>query len=250
MYLKKTGIQKMEDYKMKEKIYIVGGSKGGVGKSIVCVALIDYLTAIRNEKVYLIESDTSNPDVGRTYLKPVDGVQRLPGAAFDLDDAEGWFNFIDAAEQYSDHHVVVNSAARNGKGIAAYIDLLDTSLRKLKREVVTFWVINRERDGLELCKKYMEMAPFSTLHIVRNGYYGELDKFQLYENSKLKTVVEGQGKSLYFHELNDMVCDIMRNNNIPIADAVEDKERFRTAMRVVLERWRERYSRMFGEVVA
>ena len=89
---------------MSEKIFMIGGSKGGVGKSIVCSALVDYLTAIRNKKIYLIESDTSNPDVGRTYFKPVDGVQRLPGAAFDLDDAEGWINFINAAEQYPDHH--------------------------------------------------------------------------------------------------------------------------------------------------
>ena len=235
---------------MREKIFMVGGSKGGVRKSIVCSALVDYLTAIRNEKVYLIESDTSNPDVGRMYLKTVNGVQRLPGAAFDLDDAEGWVNLIDAAERHSDHHVVVNSAARNGKGIAAYIELLAESMSDLKREVVTFWVINRERDGLELCKKYMEMVSFSVLHVVRNGYYGELEKFQLYENSKLKTAVEEQGKSLYFHELNDMVCDIIRNNNIPIAEAVEDKERFGLGGRTVLARWRERYSQMFEKVVA
>ena len=235
---------------MKEKIFMVGGSKGGVGKSIVCTALVDYLTAIRGEKVYLIESDTSNPDVGRMYLKPVDGVQRLPGAAFDLDDAEGWVNLIDAAERHPDHHVIVNNAARNGKGIAAYIGLLANSLRDLEREIVTFCVINRERDGLELCKKYMEMVPFGVLHIVLNGYYGNLEKFQLYENSKLKTAVEEQGKSLYFYELNDMVCDIIRNNNIPIADAVGDKERFGLGGRTVLERWRDRYKKMFDEVLA
>jgi hypothetical protein len=184
------------------------------------------------------------------YLKAVDGTQRIPGAAFDLDEAEGWVNLIDAAEQHPDHHIVVNSAARNGKGIASYVGLLANSLRDLKREVVTFWVINRERDGLELCKKYMEMVPFGVLHVVRNGYYGDLEKFQLYENSKLKGAVEAQGKSLYFHELNDLACDIMRNNNIPTADALEDKERFSLGKRTVLERWRRRYTQMFGEVVA
>jgi hypothetical protein len=81
------------------------------------------------------------------------------------------------------------NAARNGKGIASYVDLLADSLRDLEREVVTFWIINREREGLELCKKYMEMVPFSVLHIVRNGYYGEPEKFQLYENSKLKITI-------------------------------------------------------------
>jgi hypothetical protein len=48
-------------------------------------------------------------------------------------------------------------------------------------------------------------------------------KFELYRNSKLKSIAEEQGKSLYFHDLNDMVCDIMRNNNIPVADALRDR---------------------------
>jgi hypothetical protein len=234
---------------MKGTIFMVGGSKGGVGKSVVCAALVDYLSAIRGEKVYLVESDTSNPDVGRTYFKPVEGAQQIPGEAFDLDEAEGWVNLINAAEAYPDHHVVVNSAARNGKGIVAYSDLLADSLRNLERRVVTFWVVNQERDGLELCKKYMEMVTFGVLHIVRNGYYGNLEKFQLYENSKLKIVIEGQGKYLYFPELNGMVCDELRNNNITVSAALEDKERFRLGARTVLERWRERYRQMFDEAV-
>jgi hypothetical protein len=235
---------------MRAKIFMVGGSKGGVGKSIVCSALVDYLTVLRGEKVFLVESDTSNPDVGRMYLKSVDGVQRVTGAAFDLDEAEGWVNLIDAAERHPDHHVVVNSAARNGKGVADYSGLLAKSLRDLKREIVTFWVINRQRDGLELCKKYMEMVPFGVLHVVRNGYYGEPDEFHLYEGSKLKTAVEAQGKSLYFHELDDLVCDVIRNNNIPLADAADNTEHFGLGSRMVLERWRARYKQMFDEVVA
>jgi hypothetical protein len=235
---------------MKGTIFMVGGSKGGVGKSIVCAALVDYLSAIREEKVYLIESDTSNPDVGRTYFKPVGGEQQIPGEAFDLDEAEGWVNLINAAEAYPDHHVVVNSAARNGKGIASYADLLAESLRNLEREVVTFWVINQERDGLELCKKYMETVPFGVLHIVRNGYYGDSEKFELYDTSKLKAVIEGQGKSLYFPKLNATVCNTLRNNNISVPIALEDKERFRLGSRTVLEVWRKTYKQMFDDVVA
>ena len=134
----------------------------------------------------------------------------------------------------------------NSKGIVVDIGLLSNSLRYLHRDVATFWAINRERNGLELCKKYMEMVPFGVLHVVRNGYYG----FQLYENSKHKTAVEKQGKSLYFHELNDMVCNIIRNNNIPAADAVSDKECFGLGVRTVLARRRERYSQMLGEVIS
>ncbi|MBQ5158889.1 protein mobD, partial [Citrobacter freundii] len=47
---------------MAKSIYLIGGSKGGVGKSLVTMATVDYLQE-RGESVLLIESDTSNPDV-------------------------------------------------------------------------------------------------------------------------------------------------------------------------------------------
>lgn len=47
---------------MARNIYLIGGSKGGVGKSLVTMAMIDYLKD-RGESALLIESDTSNLDV-------------------------------------------------------------------------------------------------------------------------------------------------------------------------------------------
>lgn len=43
-------------------IYFIGGDKGGVGKSFASIALIDYLLG-KKQRVFLVESDTSNPDV-------------------------------------------------------------------------------------------------------------------------------------------------------------------------------------------
>ena len=166
---------------MNHPIYMVSGSKGGTGKSMVSLALVDYLSEKLQKKVFLVESDTSNPDVGRVFLKQVDGVQRLPGAALDLDKGEGWMQFIDSVEQYPDHFFVVNCAARDGSGIAQSVKLLEQSLRGLERKLTTLWVINTQRDSLELCKRYMELVPFGTLHIIRNKFFGDIDKFELYE---------------------------------------------------------------------
>ena len=47
---------------MNMPIFYVGGSKGGVGKSKLTFALIDYLLD-DGKQVLLLESDTSNPDV-------------------------------------------------------------------------------------------------------------------------------------------------------------------------------------------
>lgn len=43
-------------------LFAVGGCKGGVGKTMVTLALMDYLLR-RDRPILLIEADTSNPDV-------------------------------------------------------------------------------------------------------------------------------------------------------------------------------------------
>jgi Mrp family chromosome partitioning ATPase len=48
----------------RRRLYGVGGSKGGVGKSIVAMAVLDSLLE-RGEPVLLVECDTSNPDVAK-----------------------------------------------------------------------------------------------------------------------------------------------------------------------------------------
>ena len=52
---------------MNAPIIYVGGSKGGVGKSKLSFALIDYLMS-NGHKVLLLESDTANPDVYKAHL--------------------------------------------------------------------------------------------------------------------------------------------------------------------------------------
>ncbi|VWD18724.1 Iron-sulfur cluster carrier protein [Burkholderia lata] len=59
-------------------IYLVGGSKGGVGKSFVSLALADYLQR-RDHPVALVETDTSSPDVMKAIQDDV------PCIAYSLD---------------------------------------------------------------------------------------------------------------------------------------------------------------------
>jgi len=48
------------------RIYWVGGSKGGVGKSMMTLATVDHLLE-RGAKVLLVECDTSNPELCKAY---------------------------------------------------------------------------------------------------------------------------------------------------------------------------------------
>lgn len=86
-------------------IYLVGGSKGGVGKSFVALALADYLLR-RDIHAALVETDTANPDV----MKAVQDEIRC--IAYNLDDANGWIGLVNFCDEQRDAAIVVNTAAR------------------------------------------------------------------------------------------------------------------------------------------
>jgi Mrp family chromosome partitioning ATPase len=85
---------------MAKPIYMVSGSKGGVGKSTVSMALVHFLTK-RGDKLLLIDADTANPDVGKAYSKTLETVN------VNLDEKEGWMDMANRLSQQPDTTVVI-----------------------------------------------------------------------------------------------------------------------------------------------
>jgi hypothetical protein len=225
---------------MSHHIYLIGGSKGGVGKSMVSIALVDYLSTT-GKKVLLVESDTSNPDVYKSHKEEVDS------ELVNLDDADGWITLVNLCDTHKDSTVVISTAARNVDGVASFGQTLSSSLEELKRKLVTMWVINRQRDGLELLRGYLEAMPESDVHVVRNGHYGDEKKFELYNASKIRESVEKRGgKSLMFPDLADRVSDDLYSKRLSIAKASAELP---IGNRAELSRWRNECKKMFAEVV-
>jgi len=224
------------------RIYFSSGSKGGVGKSFVCMGLLDYLTQSRNKKIVLIESDTSNPDVSKAYGKD-ENVKRIPVR---LDDADGWIELVNICDQHKGEDVIVNSAARSNEAIAEYGETLTGSLEELQRDLVTFWVINRQRDSMELLKKYEEQMPRGSIHVVRNTFFGEPKKFELYNTSKLADTMTKRGKTLDFPDIADRVADDLYSRRLSIANAMHEMP---IGNRAELKRWRGMVWAMFGQVI-
>lgn len=221
-------------------IIIIGGGKGGVGKSMVCIGTIDTLRA-RGETPMLVESDTSNPDVWKMYEK------EMRAEAIDLDDANGWIDFINACDAYREGPVVVNTAARNNRGVTDHAATLHAALDELARKVVTLWVINRQRDSLELLGEYMRDMPASLTHVVRNNYYGEQHKFELYNGSKLRGQVEEKGgKSIDFPDLADRVSDDLYSKRLSMENALKTLP---LGNRAELSRWRSAVHGSIGGVL-
>ena len=225
----------------KTPIYMVGGSKGGVGKSLVSMAVLDHLQA-SGQKVLLVESDTSNPDVWKAYRNEV------RCELVNLDDADGWIQLVNLCDEHRDHAVLINTAARNNRGVSAYGTTLNSTLDELGRELVTLWVINRQRDSVELLKEYLETIQATTVHVVRNGHFGEQAKFELYNASKLRAAVEERGgRSLMFPDLADRVSDDLYTKRMPIGTAVKALP---IGNRAELLRWRGEVGKMLAEITS
>ena len=102
------------------RIYWVGGSKGGVGKSMITLATVDHLLE-QGANVLLVECDTSNPDVGKAYKEEVET------ELIDLDEADGWIHLVNTCDRRRDSVVVINTAARNNLAVKQYGSTLDSS---------------------------------------------------------------------------------------------------------------------------
>ncbi len=223
------------------RIYWVGGSKGGVGKSMMTAATLDYLLD-RDEKVLLVDCDTSNPDVWKAYRDQVEA------ELLDLDEADGWIQLVNTCDAHRDAVVVVNTAARNNIAVRQYGRTLDSSLDELGTKLVALWVINRQRDSLELLKEFMDVVTRAEVHVVRNGYFGVEAKFELYNQSKVRELVTSRGgKSVTLPDLADRVADDIYSKRLSLSAAAKALP---IGNRAVLGRWRGEVRRVLAEVVA
>ncbi len=229
---------------MNAPIMYIGGSKGGVGKSKMSFALINYLTE-QKSKILLIETDNANPDVFKAH--EAHKSSEFMCEMLDLDNAEGWIELINLADQYPDHIIVINSAARSGTGIKKYGATLRDILAELDRELITFWMINRQRDSIELLYNFMDVYPDARIHVCRNLYFGNSEKFELYQSSKLRENIEKNYKSLDFPDLADRVADKLYSDRSSIKTALE---KLPIGDRAELKRWRQKYMEMLTEVLA
>ncbi|MDR1510110.1 MAG: hypothetical protein LBS53_10765 [Synergistaceae bacterium] len=231
---------------MRDTIFYVGGGKGGVGKSLVSMTLVQFLIDKYGESktIHLIETDESNPDVGRVYKG------RIPVSAALLDENEkGWILMSELIETSSDTLYVINSAARSNMGIRKngrnFTAVLESG--KVPYNFVTLWPINRQKDSVELLEDFLNHVSFGPVYPIRNEYFGEPDDFTLYakyfgESNLLRSRVV---KILDFPALADIIADDFYTGGRTIPETADSLGAF--AAQSFLS-WRNQVYAMFGEM--
>lgn len=228
-------------------LFAVGGCKGGVGKTMVALALVDYLLR-RDWPILLVETDTSNPDVWRMY----GGEPGVVAEALDLDRAEGWIDLINLCEAHPGRVAVVNTAARNNRGVAAHGATLSRALPELRRRLVTLWVINTQRDSVELLESYLRTLPGAVTHVILNTYFGPADHFGLYRSLPVSgEIARRGGRVLALDRLADRVTQDLYSRRLSVARALRrgGPDALPLGNRAELERWREEVARLFDALV-
>lgn len=226
----------------KRRVYVIGNDKGGVGKSLTAMGLIDYLLQ-QGEKPFLVECDTANPDVWKAYGKTIDS------ATISLDDLEGWLALLDHCATEREQTIVINQGARSKVSIERFGDRLLEGLQRLDSELITFWVINPQRDSLELLKDYAAYLPGTTIHIVRNEYFAPADRFVEYNESKTRIALEAKGGcTLTLPALASRVTSQLYGNQRLTLEQSAMSGPFGT--QIEAQRWRSAVARMFAEALA
>ena len=184
---------------VKPTVVLVAGSKGGVGKSLVSMAVIDWLHCAKRKSVLLIESDNSNTDVHKAYGAELDSEP----STLNLDLREGWLDLADRCDEHPDAHVVINTGARNLDTMLAYSGPVMTGIAtQLKRHVVVLWVIDDQRDSVELLRRYFdEMSTAQPdqrrLHVICNEGQEEDRSFEYYHSTRTaKLVAAASGRTV------------------------------------------------------
>jgi hypothetical protein len=233
---------------MRNTIFYVGGGKGGVGKSMVSMTLVQFLIDRYGDSktIRLVETDDSNPDVGRIYR----GKIPMTGATMD-EDEKGWILVTSLIEESHDTLFVVNSAARSNMGIRKNGRNFNAVLEsgKIACDLVILWPINRQKDSVILLEEFLRYVTYGSVYPIRNNYFGKPEDFTLYAKYLAESNLLGSrvAKTLDFPALADVIADDFYTGGRTIPETAETLGAF--ASESFLS-WRNQVYEMFAETGA
>ncbi len=158
---------------MDKVVWLVAGNKGGVGKSVVAKAFVEWLQ-IHETPVLVVDGDTRTPDVHLTFKN------LLATEQFDLNDEAGW-------QQFSDFlcgtdfigHTVTNLPDGISDRALLYSQRLAQLALAYHFQIKVLFVINTLPDGLHLFDQLR--GSFDTIFTIKNLYFGEASEFEHFD---------------------------------------------------------------------
>jgi hypothetical protein len=224
---------------------MVGGGKGGVGKSMTALALA-YIFERAAKPFHLVEADTSNPDVAKAYGNSSSSVVNL--SLLDLSREDGWLDLLNLRTMHPEQTIILSTASASNLAIEQFGPLLDAGLKELGAPLVTIWMIDDKRDCLELLGQYRETIAYGRFYVVRNAHCAR--SFDLYDKSELRREIEAAGgRSLTLPDLSERVALAVNANRLSLT-AAEKSTELLFGHKIALRKWLQSVSATLAEVAA
>ena len=186
------------------KTFVVDGDKGGVGKSMVSRALVDFYKSAPESgapicSVGVVDGDLGNSDVAGDNAINSDALGGGTAVVLDLKTVDGWALLANELESQingsldtdREYRVVISMPAGVGH---AMFDGRNPVVHEIMKAInaVPVWVMNRTIESVTALEKRLEKngPTYRRGLIVKNTFFGPGDKFDAWDASGLENRLE------------------------------------------------------------
>ena len=212
-------------------LYLVGGSKGGIGKSTVARALIHFLKFLG--LVLVIDTDPANPDVYKVVTnggKPKPGIIAAVASWATRDEFSLFTERLEKRVYGNPANIVINTGGGALAALVEYSDYWDSEcLSLIGHRLKTIWPIDTSFDSLEALARYVSAYPERVIDVVKNGKDGQAVYFEFWDSdaqSLRKQIVKAGGHDdLYMTRMGTRAANALRGNGLMLSEFEQIRDR-------------------------
>lgn len=164
-------------------VWMVSGNKGGVGKSLLCLALASALE-MRGEQYAVMDGDGRTGDVYDTFLRKCPArwadFRELRPESHNCRQDEVYETMIHQMMQTSPH-LIINTPDGADSILMKWFDMTLKHTESCGYQFKLMYLMSDRPDGLDMLPGLAER--FAYLFPIRNLYFGGIDLFVAFNNS-------------------------------------------------------------------
>lgn len=215
------------------RLILVHGDKGGVGKTTFARATLDYLHR-KNRTPIVYDADNRNGQIYRFY-KDV-----LPIRQIDINVRGAFDEVLDKVAENKKLGTATNifvdlpAQAGNSVDIALSELRLVEALDSIRARATLLFVIGRTTDSINALQVAFDLfSSIADFVVVKNEFFGEADRFVLYEaSSTCQTLNKAGAKEFLIPPLWGDTYDAVDKLNLPFFKVAESNLQLSTRARV------------------
>jgi len=203
-----------EEGEMAGKLFIVGGDKGGVGKTTVARLLVEYFEEMRKTpRVF----DTEHPKGSLLRFHPK--ITRL----IDVTTVKSQIEIFDSLQASRAPHVVDLRAGTFSNVLSTFEDIaILEQLREGLLDITFFHVIGGNYEALGEVQDAMEQLPIDK-HVVVKSHATDPDFVFWSESAIRDQFLKAGGTEIAIPRLDELVYETVDTNSVPFRSFIQNK---------------------------